>query len=163
MTDAARIEAWVVDERWAKAYPLGDTTSIGRDADSTIILRDQTVSRHHASIVRDGNSFRVQPVGSATTKLNGVPLDAEAVLKEGDRLEIAFSVLRFTLLAPTGEMFVIRRDRPTAFDNPDVPTRAPLRASTAAMRVAKRYWHFVVVVAVLIVMLLVLLATRIGA
>lgn len=159
MTPVARIEAWVVDERWAKAYPLEDTTTIGREGECTIILRDPTVSRHHATIERRGDAYYLRPAGTAGTKLNGVVQTGETALKEGDRIEIAFTVLRYTLMAPTGEMFLIRRDRPTPYDNPDVPTSAPLRASTAAMRVARRYWHFVVGVALLVVMLLVLLAT----
>ena len=159
MTPVPRTQAWLVDERWAKAYPLEDTTTIGREGECTIILRDPTVSRQHATIERRGAAYCLKPSGAAGTKLNGVVQVGEAPLKEGDRIEIAFTVLRYTLMAPTGEMFLIRRDRPTPYDNPDVPTGAPLRASTAALRVAKRYWHFVVTVALLLVMLLVLLAT----
>jgi pSer/pThr/pTyr-binding forkhead associated (FHA) protein len=154
-------EAWLVDERWAKAYPLlGDATTIGRDGECTIILRDPSVSRHHASIERRENSYHLRPTGAAGTKLNGAQVATESPLQEGDRIEIAFTILRFTLKAPTGEMFVIRRDRPTPYDHPEVPTKAPLRVSTAALRVAKRYWHLVLSIALLVVMLLVLLATH---
>lgn len=150
-------EAWLVDDRWAKAYPLGDSTTIGRDPDNTIILRDTAVSRHHASVVRRGDGYVLQAMGASGTKLNGDPVAAEIALGEGDIVAIAFTTLRFTNRAPTGEMFVIRRDRPTAYDDPDVRTSAPLRATEAVVGLWRKHWHFFVGVVLLVLMLLVLL------
>src|SRR5262245_18221314 len=43
-------DAWLVDDRWSKAYALAGEIHIGRGADSSIILRDPVISRRHASV-----------------------------------------------------------------------------------------------------------------
>lgn len=158
---AGRTGAWLVDDRWAKAYPLGDDTSIGRGGESMIIVRDPAVSRHHAEVKRVANAYVLHGYGSAGTKVNGMRLGAECVLQEGDLIEIAFTVLRFTLKAPTGEMFVIRRDTATSVDQQEIPTRATLHGMhpITLVRRWRRYWHFIAGIFLLLVMLLVLLAT----
>jgi predicted component of type VI protein secretion system len=162
MTAFGMAEAWLVDDRWAKAYPLSESTTIGRGAENTIILRDPAVSRQHATVGRRENGFVLLVHGSSGAKLNGLPVAADSVLKEGDAIEIAHTLLRFTLRAPTGEMFVVRRDRPTPYDNPEVPTDAPLTAMNPWVAGWRKHWHFVVGLALLVLMLLVLLATQVG-
>lgn len=65
-----------------------DSTGIGRHPDSDIFLDDITVSRRHAEILRSGSSFSVRDVGS----LNGTYLNRErieeAVLTNGDEIQI---------------------------------------------------------------------------
>lgn len=161
MSIRGRTDAWLVDDRWSKAYPLGDDTTIGRGAESMIILRDPAVSRHHAKVKKSDTGYVLEGYGSAGTKVNGMRLGAECLLQEGDVIEIAYTTLRFTLKAPTGEMFVIRRDMPTIGDHLEIPTRATLHGMhpiTLASR-GLRYWHFIAGILLLIVMLLVLLAT----
>jgi pSer/pThr/pTyr-binding forkhead associated (FHA) protein len=160
MTLLGMNEAWLVDDRWAKAYPLGDSTTIGRGAESTIILRDPSVSRQHATVAREERGFVLLVHGSSGTKLNGQPVESDSVLREGDTIEIAHTLLRFTLRAPTGEMFVVRRDRPTPYDNPEVPTDATIRGANSMMVTWRTHWHFIVGVALLVLMLLVLLASQ---
>lgn len=159
MTLLGMNEAWLVDDRWAKAYPLGDSTTIGRAAESTIILRDPAVSRQHATVAHEERGFVLLVHGSSGTKLNGQPVASDSVLEEGDVIEIAHTLLRFTLRAPTGEMFVVRRDRPTPYDNPEVPTDATVKAANPMMLSWRTHWHFIVGVALLVLMLLVLLAS----
>ena len=120
--------AWLVDERWAKAYPLGADVTIGRGSDNTIILRDPAVSRLHAEVKKAGASFVLRAYGSSGTNVNGIRVGGDYELREGDVVEIAFSKLRFTTKAPTNEMLVIPRDEPTAVDEQDVPTRMTLHA-----------------------------------
>jgi pSer/pThr/pTyr-binding forkhead associated (FHA) protein len=120
--------AWLVDQRWFKAYPLGEDTTIGRGAGSTIILRDAAVSRTHASVRKVGDGYVLAVSGASGTTLNGVPVDAERALREGDVVEIAFTSLKFTLRAPTSEMFVIPHDTPTPIDIQEGPTRVTVRA-----------------------------------
>jgi hypothetical protein len=120
--------AWLIDERWAKAYPLGKDLTIGRGSENTIILRDPAVSRLHADVKNEGGNFVLHDHGSSGTKVNGVRVGAECELHEDDVIEIAFSKLRFTRKAPTTEMFVIPRDVPIAGDEQDVPTRMTLHA-----------------------------------
>jgi pSer/pThr/pTyr-binding forkhead associated (FHA) protein len=151
-------EAWLVDDRWAKAYPLAESTRIGRSAENTIILRDPSVSRQHATVDRRENGFVLLVHGSTGATLNGAPVMSDSVLKEGDVVGIAHTALRFTLKAPTGEMFVVRRDRPTPYDNPEVPTDAPLKATNRFIVGWQKHWHFITGIVLLALMLLVLLA-----
>ena len=65
-----------------------DVTSVGRHPDSDIFLDDVTVSRHHAEIRRDGDSFKLHDVGS----LNGTYVNKErvedAALASGDEIQV---------------------------------------------------------------------------
>lgn len=136
--------AWLVDERWAKAYPLGEATTIGRGVESTIILRDPAVSRLHAEVRKEpgaADAYVLNAHGSTGTTLNGLPVAGECRLAEGDVVEIAFSRLRFTTKAPTNEMFVIPRDAPTPLDANEGPTRATRAINPAAIvGASRRQW-----------------------
>jgi hypothetical protein len=160
MSPLGMTEAWLVDDRWAKAYPLEKVTTIGRGADSMIILRDPAVSRHHADLTKEDRGFVLRAQGASGARVNGAPVSHEWVMREGDVIEIAFTTLRFTLKAPTGEMFVLKRDTPTIQDSHDAPTRATLHALHPITLVArwKRWWHFIAGLVLLILMLLILLA-----
>ena len=65
-----------------------ERTTAGRRPDSDIFLDDVTVSRKHAEFVRRGEDFVVRDVGS----LNGTYVQRdridEAVLKDGDEVQI---------------------------------------------------------------------------
>src|SRR4051794_18358655 len=65
-----------------------ERTTAGRRPDSDIFLDDVTVSRKHAEFVRRGEEFLVRDVGS----LNGTYVQRdridEAVLKDGDEVQI---------------------------------------------------------------------------
>ena len=128
MSSEPQRAAWLVDEHWAKAYPLADVVTIGRGALNTIILRDPAVSRTHAEVKRESGDYVLHAHGASGTKVNGMPVGDAQVLHEDDVIEIAFSRLRFTTRAPTSEMFVIPRDTPTYVDNYEVPTRMTLPA-----------------------------------
>lgn len=153
MTSGA--SAWLIDQRWAKAYPLAEETTIGRGADSTVVLRDPAVSRRHAEITRDGDAFVLRAMGSAGTLLNGVRVATDCVLQEGDLIEIAFTTLRFTKLAPTGEMFVVPRDAVYSRDRLSVPTRATLHRMHPITLLSRwqRYWHLLLALLLVILVL----------
>ncbi len=60
----------------------------GRHPESDIYLDDITVSRRHAEFLSEGGQFRVVDVGSMNhTYLNREPVD-EAVLTDGDEIQI---------------------------------------------------------------------------
>ena len=65
-----------------------ERTTAGRRPDSDIFLDDVTVSRKHAEFVRRGDDFVVRDVGS----LNGTYVQRdridEAVLRDGDEVQI---------------------------------------------------------------------------
>lgn len=63
-----------------------DVITIGRHSGSTVVLPSASVSSHHATLKRRGESWFVQDLGTTNgTKLNGVEVE-EAKLEEGDRL-----------------------------------------------------------------------------
>ncbi len=72
-----------------------DATTAGRHPKSDIFLDDVTVSRRHAEFVRDDGTFRVRDVGS----LNGTYVNREriddAVLSNGDEVQIGKYRLMF--------------------------------------------------------------------
>jgi hypothetical protein len=149
MTSGA--EAWLVDDRWGKAYPLAEDATIGRGAPSAVIIRDPAVSRNHAVVKRQGAAYVLQVSGASGAKVNGEQMTGERTLLEGDLIEIALTTLRFTMRAPTGEMFVVSRDHPIAQDFQEGPTRATLHAMHPITLYARSYtrlrayWHFVLV------------------
>ncbi len=79
------------------------TTTIGRLPDQDVVLRDQSVSRQHATIVRDNNSYSIIDRNSSHgTFLNGIrvqraPLNPGDVLQlgslEGPQLQFHFPVV----------------------------------------------------------------------
>lgn len=152
--DTLAAGAWLVDDRWSKAYALTGETHIGRGAGSSIILRDPVISRRHASVVRHQDGYMLQALGSAGTKVNGVNVDTQCLLREGDIIEIAFTALRFTMMAPTGEMFVVGRDTPTTIDRTEGPTRATVKAPVILEPIWRRYSFAILVAAVLLLLFL---------
>ena len=74
------------------------TTSAGRHPDSDIFLDDVTVSRRHVEFHREGSGFSVRDVGSLNgTYVNREPVD-QAVLANGDEVQIG----KFRLVFLTG-------------------------------------------------------------
>jgi pSer/pThr/pTyr-binding forkhead associated (FHA) protein len=65
-----------------------DTTTAGRRPDSDIFLDDVTVSRKHAEFVRRGTAFVVRDVGSLNGTYVARDRIEEAVLRDGDEVQI---------------------------------------------------------------------------
>ncbi|BBZ72523.1 FHA domain-containing protein [Mycobacterium paraseoulense] len=70
-------------------FPLNQPVmAAGRHPESDIYLDDITVSRRHAEFLSEGGQFRIVDVGSMNhTYLNREPVD-EAVLADGDEIQI---------------------------------------------------------------------------
>lgn len=72
-----------------------DVVSAGRSVSGDIFLDDVTVSREHAQFTRSGSAFSVRDMGS----LNGTYVNrervAEAVLRDGDEVQIGKYRLTF--------------------------------------------------------------------
>ena len=63
------------------------STSIGRSPDRDVVLQDALVSRQHAVITRDGDTWTVSdPISTHGTYLNGARI-RQAILKPGDVLQ----------------------------------------------------------------------------
>src|SRR5262245_24096188 len=75
-----------------RKYPLeGNATVLGRQADCTICLPNKAVSRQHAQIVREGDAYFLEDLGSSNgTLLNGARLNprVRAPLAEQDTFQI---------------------------------------------------------------------------
>ena len=71
--------------------------TVGRAEDNDLVLADPEVSRHHARLEPDGESWRAVDLGSTNgTWINGVRLNA-ATIAAGD--EVAFGGVRYTVAA----------------------------------------------------------------
>ena len=69
--------------------------SIGRLPECTVTLSDPNVSRRHAE-VRPGSQLTIVDLGSTNgTKVNGLRIDGERVLVDGDIISLGSSHLRF--------------------------------------------------------------------
>jgi pSer/pThr/pTyr-binding forkhead associated (FHA) protein len=81
--------------RGARFLLNSNLTTIGRAVENEIFLDDVTVSRKHAEIVREGNSYSIKDLGS----LNGTYVDGKvqesARLNDGMELNIGKYRLHF--------------------------------------------------------------------
>ncbi len=124
MTQDITTEApYLVYESERRAYPLSDGSfTIGRDADSSIVLREPTVSRVHAEIHPEGDEYKLHSTGSTVTRLNGQSVSTPVTLTDGDSIEVgsaAFTFRRGRL--PLGVSIVDMASR--SGHDPDVLTR----------------------------------------
>jgi pSer/pThr/pTyr-binding forkhead associated (FHA) protein len=86
-------------------------TVLGRHADCDLVLPDVTVSRRHAEIRHDGESFVLTDIGSLNgTYVNQHPVDT-VVLTDGDTIAVGIFRFRFHAGAPTGAPVSSAADR----------------------------------------------------
>lgn len=82
-----------------------DTIELGRDSHCQVRFDDNfpTVSRRHASIVRDGDNWKlVQLSHTNTTLLNGRPVQTEWYLQNGDEIQLSINGPKLGFIIPTG-------------------------------------------------------------
>jgi len=93
----------LLQEGTAVPYELdGDVTVLGRAPECQIQLDSNMVSRRHAQVVREGNSFFLEDLGSGNgTFLNGKRLAERTQLQPNDRLKLGPILLRFESGAPS--------------------------------------------------------------
>ena len=76
-------------------FPSGERTLIGRSPECDVFLDDVTVSRRHAELVRDGDTFTITDLGS----LNGTFVNRKRIesaeLEDDDELQIGKYRLTF--------------------------------------------------------------------
>jgi pSer/pThr/pTyr-binding forkhead associated (FHA) protein len=82
--------------RVGESFPLdGDRMTIGRRPDSDVFLDDVTVSRDHALVVRRGDEYHLDDLGS----LNGTYVNRRRIeshhLADGDELQVGKYKLTF--------------------------------------------------------------------
>lgn len=70
-----------------------DRVVLGRRLDNDIVIHDSNVSRHHAELVREGDTYLVQDSGSANgTVVNDAPLERPMRLAPGDVIRVGEAV-----------------------------------------------------------------------
>ena len=97
-------ERYLVYHFERRAYPLRlPQFTVGRDADSDLVLREPTVSRTHARLVLDGEDAILESLGPTGTCVNGIQIVNTRKLETGDQILIGTAKLTFTSEAvPTG-------------------------------------------------------------
>lgn len=81
-----------------RTVPLSGNVKIGRDDDNVIKLNDRKVSRHHASLEQTTNGWEIKDLNSSNgIYINGVRIDKQANLNNGDLLLIGETQMVFTL------------------------------------------------------------------
>jgi len=91
LIETAPVLAWLAIREGDRVGKRFDVTkkgeSVGRAADNTVSLDDNTVSRHHAKILFEDGKFLVHDLGSSNkTKVNGVEVVRQE-LEDGDEVE----------------------------------------------------------------------------
>jgi len=78
---------------------------VGRGRSADFSLSDPSVSRHHVTLIYDGRGVRARDEGSGNGTLkNGVPLEGEAALVDGDELELGETAIK--LVHPSARVIV---------------------------------------------------------
>jgi tetratricopeptide (TPR) repeat protein len=86
----------------------GETT-VGRQADNTVVIPDISVSRHHVTLRREGKGYVLVDLGSGNgTVLNGERLEGEAPLQDGDVFMMGDTEVRFEQPRAAGTEIVPR-------------------------------------------------------
>ena len=71
-----------------------DSYAIGREAGNEIVIEDPQVSRRHAQLTRQGESYVIEDIGSTNgTYVNGKRVTAPVLLSDGDMVGLADTVV----------------------------------------------------------------------
>lgn len=75
----------------------GDPFTIGRSRDCDLVIDDPNISRHHAELRAEGDSWRIADLGSTNgVKINRRRVD-EGLLRSGDRITLGLTDFDFEL------------------------------------------------------------------
>ena len=90
--------------------PVGAEVTVGRDP-AGLGLRDVRTSRQHCRVWCAHGGYRVEDLGSTNgTSLNGAPLLEPMPLREGDRIRVGKTILKFTLVDATEAVYLQRME-----------------------------------------------------
>ena len=88
----------VVEGRMSHSFPLRGEVQLGREKSNAIVVADQKVSRHHASLIPIDDTFIINDQGSANgTYINGVLIAQPTRLKDEDRISVGDTTFLFKL------------------------------------------------------------------
>ncbi len=118
----------------ARSFALGERSTLGRSEECDVVLHDRSISRKHAVLVRQGELWFVQDLGST----NGVSKDgrrAERIeLADGDEFKLGDLPLRLRLSAPAVAQDIEFDSSPPAAP---APVPAPVARAPSAPSGAK--------------------------
>jgi len=87
-----------------------DEIEIGRDPKCQVRFDEsmETVSRHHAAIVKDGEKWKLVQLSKVnSTLLNGQKVENEWYLKNGDEIQVAVNGPRMGFIVPEGKQSLV--------------------------------------------------------
>ena len=94
----------LVNGRVSHSFPLRGETHLGRDRSNNLVVSDQKVSRHHASLTLVDDIYIINDRGSANgTYLNGVLITQPIRLKDKDHIKMGDTHFFFTVNPPDTE------------------------------------------------------------
>lgn len=119
-----------------KEFPLESVeTRIGRDLDNDIVINDAEVSRHHATISLQMESYVLEDKGSTNgTSINGRRISSPYTLRSGDIITFGEHVdllyeggvdPNATVLTPTTKQASAAENIPSTPMNPSIETPIP--------------------------------------
>jgi predicted component of type VI protein secretion system len=128
-------------------FPLTlDTITIGRDPLSDIVLNDPEISRHHAKVVRMGDGYELQDMGSTNgsfvdgKRMGGDPVSLRPgqVVMLGSNVTLIYQATSAsdpmaTMIAPTG-MAGLEKPEPVSEPEPE-PEPVPEIVTSPEMRI----------------------------
>ncbi|HVS03594.1 MAG TPA: SpoIIE family protein phosphatase [Thermoanaerobaculia bacterium] len=72
----------------------GEVVTVGRASDATVVLPDRFLSRHHARLVRQGDAWALEDLGSRNgTLLNGRAVEGSMSMMPGDVISLSATTL----------------------------------------------------------------------
>ncbi|HKW47979.1 MAG TPA: FHA domain-containing protein [Gemmatimonadaceae bacterium] len=89
--------AHLIDTRRRSALSLHRiSTGIGRDESNVLVLDDEGASSFHAEVRREAGGHALRASDATLIRVNGRPVSAPVLLNEGDEIQIASLLLRYT-------------------------------------------------------------------
>jgi pSer/pThr/pTyr-binding forkhead associated (FHA) protein len=139
--------------RLSQSWPLRGEVQLGREKSNTLVVSDQKISRHHASLTPVDTTFIISDLGSANgTYVNGVLITQPVRLKDNDRVGVGDTTFLFTLTQPAPEML----------ERPLPPTPSPRLTPVAATPSSIPLWILIGCMVLMIMALIFIVAMLLG-
>ncbi len=144
----------LVEDRLSHTFPLKGEVRLGREKHNAVVVSDQKVSRHHATLTPVETTYLLLDQGSANgTYINGVRISQPTRLKDQDRLTFGDTMFLFTTRPP--EAKEIKQSAPP-------PLSLSSLAPTSDQTNNRPIWMVIGCMAVVIITLLVIVALLLG-
>ncbi|MCX7703874.1 MAG: AAA family ATPase, partial [Planctomycetota bacterium] len=83
---------------------LDEGAVVGRSVSANIRLNDTEVSRQHSKVVKEGDAYYIEDMGSRNgTIVNGERIEGRRLLKDGDRIRVGKTLLEFQAIPTVSE------------------------------------------------------------